>query len=219
MALLRRGLDQLQDLDAPLVRTIVGLTIRPGVVASEYAGGARRRYTNPIKYALIAGAVMVLGIKLDPFGRAMLFPKVQEDAPPAMRIIDELMPAFVESTQLFMLVSAPLLALLLWAFFPRTQRNYAEQCALVFFVLGHIYLLQTPFVLLGGFASVRVSLFLVMMQVGWLSWAALRFYGGRRWLTFLRASVPHLIYFVLIQISIVVYLLMKHGTEAFLVAE
>ncbi len=219
LALVKRGFDQLQELDAPFVRTLIGLTLRPGAVATEYVAGARRRYTNPIKYALIICAAMVIGIKWDPFGRARYFPEIEEGEPPATAIVAELMLSFIEYTQLTMIVSAPLLALLLWMFFPRTERNFAEQCALVFFVLGHVALFQTPMMMLGALGSQGFSVFLALMQVAWLSWAAVPFYGGRPWLTFLRACLPHVVYFLIVQTSIVIYLIVRYGTQALLTPE
>ena len=46
------------NLELSLLRTVVGLTVRPGTVCREYVNGKRTLYTNPVTYLLL---VAVLG--------------------------------------------------------------------------------------------------------------------------------------------------------------
>ena len=46
------------NLESSLLRTVVGLTLRPGTVCREYVNGKRTLYTNPVTYLLL---VAVLG--------------------------------------------------------------------------------------------------------------------------------------------------------------
>ena len=54
------GLAHVFELDVPLLRTLVGLTIRPGRVCREYIAGHRRRYSNPLRYCIITAALYML---------------------------------------------------------------------------------------------------------------------------------------------------------------
>lgn len=58
--LLGHFVEDLCDFDAPVWRTIIGLTRRPGIVCREYVDGRRRQLANPVKYFLITGALWVL---------------------------------------------------------------------------------------------------------------------------------------------------------------
>ena len=48
------------ELDLPILRTIVEMTIRPGRLCRDYLSGYRRRYSNPMRYAFLMAAVMAL---------------------------------------------------------------------------------------------------------------------------------------------------------------
>src|SRR4029453_886673 len=57
-------LDLFFSLNFPFMRTVVDLFRSPGRVAVRYIEGERRRYTNPFKYSLLTGGMVVLVIHL-----------------------------------------------------------------------------------------------------------------------------------------------------------
>jgi hypothetical protein len=60
------GVQQVWDLDHPVLNTLIGLTLHPGMVACEYVDGKRIKYVHPLKYCLICSAIQVIVIGLTP---------------------------------------------------------------------------------------------------------------------------------------------------------
>jgi len=59
-ALFSHFIEGFTDFDPPIWRTVICLTIRPGVICRTYVEGKRKRLANPVKYFLITGALWVL---------------------------------------------------------------------------------------------------------------------------------------------------------------
>lgn len=60
MDVLRDTIEHFLSFESSLWRTLLGLTVRPGVIARAYVGGQRRRYFNPLKYLLVVAGVLAL---------------------------------------------------------------------------------------------------------------------------------------------------------------
>ena len=45
--------EKVLNLESSLLRTVVGLTLRPGFVCREYVSGKRTLYTNPVTYLML----------------------------------------------------------------------------------------------------------------------------------------------------------------------
>jgi hypothetical protein len=194
------SLDQLTSIDRPLLRTIVGLTLRPGHVAAEYvAGPGRRLYASPLKYCIGATAVDLIVVSLV----RRLDPKVQQAAAQASQKLSKDVAAAAQTLQDFMgaylpaitILTLPILALLLRLLFPRQDRNVAENMAVSLYAYGHAALFQAVLLLLTLPLS-QPSLMgysgLVAFLV--LPWAAVGFYRGRSWLVFLKAFLASILY-------------------------
>ncbi|MEO1526185.1 MAG: DUF3667 domain-containing protein [Planctomycetota bacterium] len=54
----------LTGLEFPLLRTSLDLLWRPGFVAAAWIRGKRRTYASPIKFSLVTGVVVTLGIRM-----------------------------------------------------------------------------------------------------------------------------------------------------------
>ena len=54
------------EFELPIVRTTFALLRSPGTVAAAWVGGQRRRYTNPMKFCIISGLVMMFAIAFIP---------------------------------------------------------------------------------------------------------------------------------------------------------
>jgi hypothetical protein len=59
-ALVDGAVEHVLHLDTPLLRTIVGLTRRPGSTVREYLQGVRRRYIDPVRYVLIVATLLLI---------------------------------------------------------------------------------------------------------------------------------------------------------------
>jgi hypothetical protein len=192
------------DLEQPLFKTIIGLSWRPGRVPRGYVEGRRKRYTNPIKYAFITAAVMVLvlsGFGISPSAAL----RSTMPAPPPLAAAPVLAPGQIpteterkallkaEITRLsreaphvvennlniLTLPAIPLVALPLLLLFARSERHYAEHCVFLFYTFGQTFLINTLWGLIGGYGSIGGMLAIEIITVAYLAWSAVGFYGTR----------------------------------------
>jgi hypothetical protein len=201
------GVQQVWDIDHPILNTLIGLTLRPGVVAREYVDGKRIKYVHPLKYCLICSAIQVLMIKLLPtalFGvtKPISFSgSSPQAADVAGDIATNLSKWTIEYLGPLTIAMMPVLALALHMLIRRGGRTFAESLVLSIFVYGHSLLIiaillptfafSTPIGLLSSYAISYVL----------LSWSATQFYAGRPAVLALLAFAAHTL-FVLLFIAI-----------------
>ena len=59
------ALTSIVALESPILRTTWGLLRAPGRTASDWIGGQRKRYTNPVQYYVILGVIFTMLIRLN----------------------------------------------------------------------------------------------------------------------------------------------------------
>lgn len=59
-------IDGIANLDSRILNTVIGLSLRPGLVARDYVQGRRVGYVSPARYALVACALWWLAVSLNP---------------------------------------------------------------------------------------------------------------------------------------------------------
>jgi Protein of unknown function (DUF3667) len=218
---LEESLDQLVGVDRPLLRTIIGLSTRPGRVAAEFVSGARRRYTGPVRYCLGATAVDVLigaliryrfpAVSAKPARLNRLAPDLADAVQQAMTFVNNYLPVIT-------VISLPIFAAALRAFFPRQPRNFAENLVLALYVYGHTALVQAVLLLLAlATGSVNIagvsSLLLFLLP----PWFAIGFYPnaprGHAWLIPFKAfwaNITYLAGFSAVQGLVVFAIVLSH---------
>ncbi len=87
----RSFLNDVLELDLPILRTVVDLTIRPGRLCRAYIDGYRWRYSNPLRYAFLMSAVMALVYTLLGTSPSAAIDRIVEDSRP-VRAVDEQAP-------------------------------------------------------------------------------------------------------------------------------
>lgn len=179
------ALSNLLNLDSKIPRTVVGLTRRPGTVVTEYVEGRRASYVAPFRYCLIVVAVMVVlyaSLDIDPINVVATTdsPRI-EDQQRIEEVRVEIVRLVNSRLNLVIFLALPLLGLIIRGLFRRSGRNYAECMAFVFFMMGQVFLLALPFGLLQALAPRTSLIARLLIQVGYLSWAAVTFFAEPAW--------------------------------------
>jgi len=155
----------LTDADSRVLRTVLGLTLRPGQAAREYVEGHRIGYVAPFRYALGTCALWWLAVASNPGAASLGW--------------------VVKYGQALNLALVPLLALPVLLSFARSGYNYAEQLALNFYVTGQVFLWRVPLALaylLGPAVApfaIYINLFDQLLFWAYFAWALWGFHRGR----------------------------------------
>lgn len=200
------AVSHLFSLDSKVPRTVVGLTLDPGRVVREYVEGRRATYVSPLRYCLIAVAVMVLVyVSLDINVVNLTVTSTSPDVE-VQRQVDEIRLKIIRvinaRLNLVIFLALPLLGLAVRWLFRRSRRNYAECMAYVLYVMGQVFLLGIPFGLLHS-ASPKASISLrVLLQIGYLTWAATGFFGGKWWISALKVVLATFMYMLAVTLAV-----------------
>lgn len=197
---------QLFNLDSKVPRTVIGLARDPGRVVREYVDGRRTSYVSPLRYCLIVvAAMLVLYVALDINVVDVTVTSSDPDAD-VQQQIDELRIEVVRIVNarlnLVIFLALPLLGLVIRWLFRRSGRNYAECMAYVFYAMGQVFLLGIPFGLLRPVAPQASVILRVLLQVGYLTWAAVSFFREPLWRVVLRVSVATFLYMVAVGLAV-----------------
>lgn len=156
-------LHHLTSVDSALLRTVVGLTRRPGEVVRRYIAGDRTGYLNPAKYTFLAAtlyAFVILVFEIDV--RPASVRNTDQRAIEGMRLVVGLLGYLV------FVYLLPAAALLRWLF-RDAPMNFAESYVALLYFAGHYLLGITLLALIGvfslpvGFWIVRGFGFLVLL--------------------------------------------------------
>ena len=152
------------DADSRVLRTVIGLAIRPGQMAREYVEGRRVEYVTPFRYAVGTCALWWLAVSLNPAAASL---------------------GWAKYGQAMNLALVPVLALCVLLAFVRSGYNYAEQLAFTYFVTAQLFLWRVPLALtflLGAAAAPiapYVNLFDQILFFAYFAWALWGFHRGR----------------------------------------
>ncbi len=169
------------------------LARRPGAVAREYAlESKRQRYFNPFAYLmLVLGLTVLVNSWTHPYTRRNLQPQAAVEArlpTPAARAQYRAVLARQHQVQVFIekrnnvmaLLAIPLLALIFWLLFRRAGLTYADHLVANAFFAGFYILfgalVLTPLntALVGTAAAFKLTVPMLLTQLGYLTWA---YYG------------------------------------------
>ena len=158
------------NLEAGLLNTIIGLTLRPGKTARRYVEGQRIRFTSPLKYSLLGAGLWLLA-----FSIAIETP--EDDG--------SLTALFLRYGQLINLAAIPLIAIGYLAAFLGSKYTYAEELCLAAYIAGHTFMWRALLALL-NLTEAPVALISQIDSVlffAYSSWATWSFHSGRvRWI-------------------------------------
>ncbi len=154
------ALDHIFGYESLLFRTFLELNYTPGIVARRYVDGQRKRYTNPLKYCLLAATIElltlhVLSIKIamigSPDSPGILGITLGNLSPEAFDLVRRVGDFTLKYLGFFTILTLPILALFTRILSPRQARSgVAEYVALYLYVMAQCYLWQTPLILLAS---------------------------------------------------------------------
>lgn len=161
------------DFDLDSVRTVVGLTRRPGPTVRHYLGAGRADLLNPAKYAVVTATIYVVA-------------NIASQRSDVALIFDPVVAAGPVFPYLALVLLLPI-ALLQRSLFPRRDVNAAECYAFWLFIAGHLALAATLLLAL-RYAPFDFPGFALLPLVAiWFGWALTGLYDDRQAWTWLRA--------------------------------
>ena len=174
--------------DHSIFSLIKELTLRPGVVASEYVAGKRKKYFGPFAFLFI---LVGLASFVTLLSGVEWFAPVPGDNP-ARQFLQQ-------HFNLVVLIQAPVLALLCQMLFWSRRLHFAEHLVLSAYTSGYRCLLlvfiATPLLAALGGKQTHPGAITAYFAI-WLvyfGFAAVQFYGGNRWLTACKAVLAALL--------------------------
>jgi hypothetical protein len=193
--------------DRSIFALIGALLARPGRVARDYIEGRRKRYFGPFAFLIISVGVAsfatyVVGVEW--------FSPVPHEAARAI---------LGRHLNLVILVQVPLIALFCMALFRGAQLNFSEHLVLAAYTSGFrallLALVEVPLHYFTGIPTSSPAMVVpyFMVWLGYFSFAAVRFYGGKSWWVAIRAVFATLLAQLVttILIFVFVYLLYRFG--------
>ncbi len=194
--------------DSGLARTVRDLSMRPGATALAYVHGHRRRYVNPLSYFLIAAALALFFFNQDPgeleqvmkMGSstfASIFTEAQTERYIGL-VLDSVKVSYAYQMLVFVLSIAAIWRLT----FRRSGFTFAELLVPALYGISQVTFVALPLSVaeVAGIShvppAVAVLLSFVVAPVV-LGWMAVGFFGGRRWVAFLKGVASYFLAFAL----------------------
>jgi hypothetical protein len=163
-------------LEAPLLKTVRALTIRPGKFCQEYLAGKRKSFTKPLQYFLLMLTIYLFALSLvrsniSDITLQNLSGDVEQIK--AQKIAKQLELIFGNINYLLFLFPL-LLAFFYRLFFGKTGTNYAESLIFAFYVQAHAMLLSVM-VLLLALINIRFLVGRQLIEYLYVSFAIVQF--------------------------------------------
>jgi hypothetical protein len=191
----------------------------PGKVTSEYVGGKRRKYFNPITFLLIMIAVQIFVSKktdfFSEFTRSISTWSQQMAAKsknPEARLkaiedqnkkTEKQVAGALDNNKLLTFLFIPVLSILTWLFFKKSGYNYAENLMLNILINGELTLIFLIFAILPFL--IWPSLVMLWMLLYWLaSWiytliAYKQFFKQKSFITIVKGLTLQILYVIFAQ--------------------
>jgi len=186
--------------DKSIFHLLVGLAMKPGVVAREYIVGKRKKYFNPYTFFILLMGAYLLTAQL--FGRVdeprpvpeaiqrIPDPAVREKASARFDRGQKIGHFYSKHANVLAMVAIPMIAFVFWLFYIRRPYNYAEHLTanMMFVTFANLVFALTVFplqnLLKGTAWGPWITLVGLLIQVTYFSWAYSQFLqvrtaGGR----------------------------------------
>ncbi len=220
-------LDDVFDLNLPILRTAKDMTTRPGAVCLDYVAGRRKRYTGPLKYcflcaALFAGIIVLFDInfvqvrmqQMTNFVPTEIQPADDTQAGQIAATIPELVETIQNNIHIITMLISPVTALGLMLAYRKSGYNFAEHYVFVLFTLGHLFAAKSLLALLGVYAYGAASLATLPLELAFVTWAAIAFYRASVFVTAIKIILVEVLTRIAVGIfvmgSVVIILLARY---------
>jgi hypothetical protein len=162
LLLIQRGTLELRS---PLLKTIIGLTLRPAITCREYLDGKRIHYFNPAKYAFW---LVTLSMVLASFLNVNMVEASIETFTPeniASEGFDAIKGILQNSLVYFFFITAFLMAMASKLAFRKEKYNIFELYVVYLLLNGHLTFLSIVLLAVGEYNHLYSQIGLVMMSV------------------------------------------------------
>lgn len=198
---LHDALHTFTHLDTGIIHLIKELFLRPGDVAREYIGGARKRYFSPMQFLILGiGISTFLSLTFHLMGPTQggTVPGQPEKVVEFFRQFNIYIYKYYNVMQFF---SVPVMALLSFLFFKSSRYNYAENLVLNTFLSGQrcvFYIILTPiFYFFEKHYFIVLGVYYVSFCVYFI-WGYIQFFNPPNKLTAILKSIALIIIFLII---------------------
>lgn len=161
----------LVSLEAPLIRTAIDLTTKPGRMVRRYIDGQRVRFVGPVTYAVHTSALWIATYAAFP-----LLPP----ADASQGTVEAIQRWFVAYGQVLNLGALPAIAAAVWLTFSGSRRTFAEQLALVTYLIGHMFLFRSVLLCIRPLVDLNIPALQITDLVLFLIWFAWGIWGSHR---------------------------------------
>jgi hypothetical protein len=134
--------------DGMFPRTLIDLTLRPGVVAKDYINGNRIKHYGPVGYfflmiTLFLIIMSIMEIDFSEFSRVSNQAFAADPAKGSTVALQQRISNFIgDNIRTFSFLSIPSIALMAWLFFRKSGYNFLEHAVIPFYIFGHVYWLS-----------------------------------------------------------------------------
>jgi len=131
------------NLERGLIFTVKELSLRPGILITEYIAGKRVKYYNPFKFLVIFIAVgTFFSLKIEELGAKSRIIKITESSTDTIFIF------FTNYWDILSLLLVPIFSIFSFLLFKRSGYNFTENLILNSYVVGYHSLISTIFYLI-----------------------------------------------------------------------
>ncbi|MDN5200097.1 DUF3667 domain-containing protein [Fulvivirgaceae bacterium BMA10] len=213
-------LDKTYGLDGTFPKTVIGLTVRPGKVISEYISGIRGKYVGPVGYFFLLYAIVfivssLLDVDLQEIGGdqdkiqgAMgVDPAQQTDD---QRLFQEQMNTIIfKYLNYFTLLWLPFFAWTIKIFYKKPSFNFLENLVFSFYVLSHPLLLNIINLFTFKFFDTKITLLNVAITLTYFTWSTIQVYRPRKvFIGIIKGLLIYLLSFIFFFIAFTIILML-----------
>jgi hypothetical protein len=186
LLLIQRGTLEFRS---PLLKTIVGLTIRPADVCREYLDGSRAKYFNPVRYAFwLITFTMIFAVFLNVNMMDASFESYNLDAKASARF-DQVKNMIENGLVYFFFVSAFIMALLAKLAFWKEKYNVFELYVVCLLLNGHLCFLSIVLLATGQYSHMYSQIALLIALIIYPAIVIARIYLPRSLWNYIKSLV------------------------------
>ncbi len=212
------AIEEIIEIEAPVIRTLVDLTIRPGAMCRDYVRGKRRRYANPLRYAIVIAALLVFAIEILDVDLAAPFVDLFQEhgVSPAQTDLSQRLSGVVQQyLNVLVLATLPLIAGLMRLVDRWSGANAAEHLVALLYIYAHLLLAKTLQLLVLP-NSMTVTIAMAVLSFAYQFWAFTTFYRRGVWGGVWRTLTMIFVYqSIMLMVGIVGALMLQLGPRIF----
>lgn len=184
-------LDRIYGLNGTVPKTIIGLFKNPGYVIQEYIAGVRRKYVGPVGFYFLMYATFLLMFPILDIEMNDYMPSQETFNTPIQEMtgeeIDseslqrqyEVRKTLFDNIQFFLVLWFPFIAIWAKILYRSSGYNFIENMVFVFFVSAQTTIFNMLGVLFYFFTGLKVLGLVMVLGIGYFSWAAATHFKGK----------------------------------------